>query len=122
MLPRNLGISKAQEDYFAFLDAEDIWLTQKLEKQVAILINLPEVAMVYGLTLMWFSWTRKPQDIQYKRPRKLGVNPNLLIKPSMILTLLLQNEAETLEICNILVRREQEHNPVPRTEKCNDKC
>lgn len=50
---------------------------------------------------MWFSWTRNPQDIQYKRPRKLGVNHNLLIKPSMILTLLLQNEAETLEICNI---------------------
>ncbi|MFD0864106.1 glycosyltransferase family 2 protein [Sungkyunkwania multivorans] len=44
--PRNVGISKAKGDYIAFLDDDDIWLPQKLEKQVEIL----EKHQDYGLT------------------------------------------------------------------------
>lgn len=45
---RNTGISNTQASYLAFLDADDLWQPTKLEKQVSILDNYPEVGLVYS--------------------------------------------------------------------------
>jgi glycosyltransferase involved in cell wall biosynthesis len=103
---RNLGISQAKGEYIAFLDADDIWLPQKLETQVALLDSKPEVGIVFGATKYWYSWTDNPQDRQRDCLREIGVESNTLFKPPILLTGLLKNEVNAPATCSVLIRRE----------------
>jgi glycosyltransferase involved in cell wall biosynthesis len=104
---RNLGIQHAKGKYIAFLDADDIWLPQKLERQVTILDSNAEIGMVYGLSQWWYSWTGKPEDQRRDYMHKLGVPPNSCIEPTAFIKLFfLAQQAAIPTPSNILVRRE----------------
>ena len=45
---RNLAIQHASGQYLAFLDADDVWLPHKLERQIDVVTKRPEVGLVYG--------------------------------------------------------------------------
>jgi glycosyltransferase involved in cell wall biosynthesis len=45
---RNAGIRAAQGRYVAVVDADDVWLPHKLERQVALLDSHPEVRALHG--------------------------------------------------------------------------
>jgi glycosyltransferase involved in cell wall biosynthesis len=45
---RNLALKQARGSYIAFLDSDDVWLPNKLEKQVSVLEAAPEVGLVFG--------------------------------------------------------------------------
>jgi len=45
---RNYGIEKSSGEYIAFLDDDDLWLPEKLEKQLKILDSNKELGLVYS--------------------------------------------------------------------------
>src|ERR1700758_3779735 len=53
---RNLGAAHATAPYLGFLDADDVWVPDKLAQQVDLLESMPDVALVCGAMLYWFSW------------------------------------------------------------------
>ena len=70
---RNLGIRAARGEFVAMLDADDAWMPNKLERQVAILRQHPDVAMCYGPLTLWYSWTGWSKDRGRDFLQTLGV-------------------------------------------------
>lgn len=102
---RNVGIAAARGPYIAFLDGDDVYLPQRLERQVALLGAHPEAAMVYGPTLHWYSW----QGARAAQPdwiRRLGVPADALHRPPVLAVRWLRGVALTPGIGSALVRRE----------------
>lgn len=52
---KNLGIEKATGDYFSFLDADDLWLNEKTNKQISLLLDDPSVDLVFGNVKQFYS-------------------------------------------------------------------
>ncbi len=100
---RNLGASVATGEYLAWLDADDVWFPRKLEQQVTILDAEPRAALVYGRTEHWYSWAGEPRASD--RVSYLGVEPNTLVEPPLLLTLALESIAPTPGPGEFLVRR-----------------
>jgi len=57
---RNLGLRHAHGEYIGFIDADDLWLPEKVEKQVVVLQKNPNVGMMYSDS-EWFGdeWQRQ---------------------------------------------------------------
>lgn len=103
---RNLGIRNAKGKYIAFLDSDDVWKEHKLERQVPILENYPDVGMVYANTKYWFSWTNHPNDVKRDFIPKLGLPAETIIDPPALLPLFLNGEAAVPSMNTLLVRKD----------------
>jgi len=51
----NYGVKRSKGNFLAFLDADDIWLPEKLEKQAKYLIDHPDVDCVYCNAIQFIS-------------------------------------------------------------------
>jgi glycosyltransferase involved in cell wall biosynthesis len=103
---RNLALRHARGDYIALLDADDVWLPPKLERQVALFTIQPDAGMLYGRSLYWSGWTGKPEDVSRDDIPDMGVPLDSLIRPPTLLIQLLSRTARTPCPCSVLVRRE----------------
>lgn len=62
---KNLGIALARAPLIAFLDADDIWLPEKLERQVQLFRNDPELGVVYSRRLLI---NEEGWELEYRQP------------------------------------------------------
>ena len=102
---RNLGISSAKGEYIAFLDADDVWLPQKLKRQMAILKHNTQVDIVFGPTQYWHTWRSNSKDGCGDSLREIYVQSDTLFHPPILLELLLRDEANAPATCSVLMRR-----------------
>lgn len=74
---RNNGVRNASGEYIAFLDSDDLWVKDKLEKQVEILDNDKNYILVYGKSLRI---NEKSQNIKFAKRQTEGFTGNVFEK------------------------------------------
>jgi SAM-dependent methyltransferase len=92
---RNLGLAHARGSMVAFLDGDDVWVPEKLTRQVAILGDHPRAAAVYGRLHVWHAWTRRDEDLARDYVQPLGVEPDGLVEPPELLITFLGDDVHT---------------------------
>jgi glycosyltransferase involved in cell wall biosynthesis len=59
---RNLGITNAYGDYFAFLDADDLWMEEKIRRQWTAFENDPHLDAAFGYIRQFYSPELTPEE------------------------------------------------------------
>lgn len=82
---RNLGWKAASGEFVAFLDADDLWVKDKLTIQLAIFREHPEVDICVGASLYWHEWpgssSNLPDEIFYAGgPQDTVLEPGALVE------------------------------------------
>lgn len=109
---RNAGVAAGRGRYISFLDADDVWLPERLERFVEAARAFPHAGMIYGPTLYWFSWAEArgetpPVPGQADFPGELDLPTWELIAPPTALRRFLVTQGACLPgICSLLVRRD----------------
>jgi glycosyltransferase involved in cell wall biosynthesis len=81
---RNLGLHHARGSLITFLDGDDSWLRDKLERQVALFKQHSDAVMVCGATVYWESWRADAEQadriVQVGESERLDGGSNLLLE------------------------------------------
>ena len=78
---RNAGISIAIGPYTAFLDADDVWVPEKLEKQINAIEQDPNIALIYSRCVFFDEQTGQEQEIHPKEISSGNVFETILDRP-----------------------------------------
>ena len=103
---RNLGVSRARGEFLAFLDADDVYLPDRLARHVELLDRYPEVALVQSRVEFWHRWPTNEAVVQEDRPEPVLPLPSgRPIEPPHLLELLLRSRGYTVPaVCSLTIR------------------
>ncbi|MDZ7409865.1 MAG: glycosyltransferase family 2 protein [candidate division KSB1 bacterium] len=88
---RNRGVAESRGEFLAFLDADDTWAPDKLEKQMAIVQARPETALVFTALQERDVHGRKLREVWHRVPheRRRRVIASFLFRLNMLTPTLL---------------------------------
>jgi glycosyltransferase involved in cell wall biosynthesis len=109
---RNHGVRAGRGGLVSFLDADDVWLSERLERYVAAIEAFPQAGMVYGPTLYWYTWAvdhplgdGTPEHDDF--PGQLAQPTNVLIQAPAALRKFLDSDGGSLPgMGSLIIRRE----------------
>jgi glycosyltransferase involved in cell wall biosynthesis len=100
---RNLGLSKAQGIFIAFLDADDCWMPAKLTEQLGLFEAMPEIQVVCEASLFWYSWNDPKKENSIIQ---IGVQPGVYNPPELMKKLYPFGEGQPPCPSGIIIKRE----------------
>ena len=92
-----------EAELVAFLDADDVYLPERLSRHVQLFAAHPEVDMVQGTVVYWHGWAGAgAADIRERAPRRVSEE----VAPPQLLLLLLHSAGGTApSVCGATIRR-----------------
>ena len=82
---RNLGICATRAEFVTFIDADDVFLPDKLENDVALLDAHPRAAVAVSPNLRWFSWDESERGRSMDEVQDLRIPLEQIVEPPAIL-------------------------------------
>lgn len=74
---RNIGIANCKSEFIAFLDNDDLWLPDKLERQLAILNENSEISAVHTGTVVFSG--QEDKDAYLNKPSTMSLDKALTV-------------------------------------------
>jgi glycosyltransferase involved in cell wall biosynthesis len=75
---RNKGVELAQGEFFAFLDADDRWPEEKIERQLRAFENNPTLEMVFGQVVQLQNGSEWESGIKENKPAVADMAPGMV--------------------------------------------
>ena len=81
---RNLGARTSRGEFLAFLDADDIWLPNKLEENIRSMREHPEAGFLFNRTEYWYEWDPEGNNHQQNYTPPLAPDGKVYFPPSLL--------------------------------------